>query len=122
MYSKAIDLSYEKAVYYKNRGQSFVDLDDYSSAIDDFSKAIEINPKDEDAYWWRGNSFYKLENYTTAIDDFSKSIDLGDETGYSYYFRGLCKGFLKMDMCDDMKTACGLNVEYACKLKRQYCR
>tara|TARA_B100001287_G_C22682896_1_gene531503 strand:- start:1145 stop:2668 length:1524 start_codon:yes stop_codon:yes gene_type:complete len=124
LYSKVIEMSYEKAIYYYNRGRAFVELDDYSSAIDDFSKAIEINPKYESTYWWRGYTFYKLENYSSAIDDFSKSIefDSGDDLASTYYFRGLCKGYLKMDMCDDMKKACELKENNACKLKREFCR
>lgn len=45
LYSQAIDLNGENAVYYANRAFAHTKLEEYGSAIQDASKAIEIDPK-----------------------------------------------------------------------------
>lgn len=45
LYTKAIELNGENAVYWANRAFSHSKLEEYGSAIQDASKAVEIDPK-----------------------------------------------------------------------------
>lgn len=45
LYSKAIELSSENAVYWANRAFAHTKLEEYGSAIQDATKAVEIDPR-----------------------------------------------------------------------------
>lgn len=45
LYTQAIELSGQNAVYWANRAFAHTKLEEYGSAIQDASKAIEIDPK-----------------------------------------------------------------------------
>lgn len=45
LYTKAIEINGENAVYWANRAFSHTKLEEYGSAIQDASKAVEIDPK-----------------------------------------------------------------------------
>eukprot|EP00879_Flechtneria_rotunda_P032836 GHRR01036227.1.p1 GENE.GHRR01036227.1~~GHRR01036227.1.p1 ORF type:complete len:125 (-),score=30.66 GHRR01036227.1:36-410(-) len=44
LYSKAINIDTQNAVYYANRAFAHVKLEEYGSAVADASKAIEVDP------------------------------------------------------------------------------
>ena len=52
LYTQAIELSGQNAVYWANRAFAHTKLEEYGSAIQDASKAIEIDPKYSKA--WMG--------------------------------------------------------------------
>lgn len=45
LYTKAIELNSENAVYFANRALAHTKLEEYGSAIQDASKAVEIDPR-----------------------------------------------------------------------------
>lgn len=45
LYTQAIELNGENAVYWANRALAHTKLEEYGSAIQDATKAIEIDPK-----------------------------------------------------------------------------
>lgn len=45
LYTQAIELNGQNAVYWANRALAHTKLEEYGSAIQDASKAIEIDPK-----------------------------------------------------------------------------
>lgn len=45
LYTEAIELNSENAVYWANRAFAHSKLEEYGSAIQDASKAIEVDPK-----------------------------------------------------------------------------
>ena len=45
LYSQAIELNSQNAVYWANRSFAHAKLEEYGSAIQDASKAIEVDPK-----------------------------------------------------------------------------
>nr|GEW21679.1 serine/threonine-protein phosphatase 5-like [Tanacetum cinerariifolium] len=51
LYTKAIELNGENAVYWANRAFSHTKLEEYGSAIQDASKAVEIDPKYSKSYY-----------------------------------------------------------------------
>jgi serine/threonine-protein phosphatase 5 len=44
LYTKAIELYPENAVYFANRSFAHIKLEEYGSAVTDASKAIEVDP------------------------------------------------------------------------------
>ena len=58
---------------YANRGEVYVEQDDFAQARFDFTKAIEINPKIAQAYNNRAIVYYQLKQYAKAWEDLQKA-------------------------------------------------
>jgi len=52
LYTQAIELNSENAVYLANRALAHTKLEEYGSAIQDASKAVEIDPKYSKAWFF----------------------------------------------------------------------
>lgn len=92
-----------KAMAYFWRGTAYLNLDNYTNAINDFSKSIELNNGYADSYISRGINYYKIKNCDKAIRDLSKGIELVDSDDtealyWAYYWRG--KIFTYLDSYD----------------------
>ncbi|KAK4758878.1 hypothetical protein SAY87_020179 [Trapa incisa] len=72
LYSQAIDLNVENAVYYANRAFAHIRLEEYGSAIQDASKAIEIDPKYSKGYYRRGAAHLAMGKFKEALKDFQQ--------------------------------------------------
>lgn len=104
---------------YGERGEVYLELQNYLQAINDFNnaiKSIEGLPKDfpksireADCYNNRGFAHFKLKNYQNSINDFNKAIEIHKEPSY-YYNRGLC--YLKLrnhqQAIKDIRIAAGM--------------
>ena len=76
-YSKAIELNFNYAMAYYNRGVIKNELKDYKRAIDDYTKAIELNPNYATAYGNRGIAKENLGDLDGACSDWRKAANLG---------------------------------------------
>ncbi|XP_050212988.1 uncharacterized protein LOC126664575 isoform X3 [Mercurialis annua] len=77
LYSCAISLYENNAVYYCNRAAAFTQVHKYTEAISDCLKSIEIDPHYSKAYSRLGLAYYALGNYRDAIDrGFRKALAL----------------------------------------------
>ncbi|KAK4788901.1 hypothetical protein SAY86_020220 [Trapa natans] len=72
LYSQAIVLNGENAVYYANRAFAHTRLEEYGSAIQDASKAIEIDPKYSKGYYRRGAAHLAMGKFKEALKDFQQ--------------------------------------------------
>ncbi|KAK4741746.1 hypothetical protein SAY87_025334 [Trapa incisa] len=72
LYSQAIVLNGENAVYYANRAFAHTRLEEYGSAIQDASKAIEIDPKYSKGYYRRGAAHLAMGKFKEALKDFQR--------------------------------------------------
>ncbi|KAK4796797.1 hypothetical protein SAY86_029123 [Trapa natans] len=72
LYSQAIELNGENAVYYANRAFAHTKLEEYGSAIQDASKAIEIDPKYSKGYYRRGAAYLAMGKFKEALKDFQQ--------------------------------------------------
>ncbi|KAK2984039.1 hypothetical protein RJ640_001200 [Escallonia rubra] len=63
LYTQAIELNRENAVYWANRAFAHTKLEEYGSAIQDASTAIEIDPK-------RGAAYLAMGKFRDALKDF----------------------------------------------------
>ncbi|PWA63702.1 serine/threonine-protein phosphatase 5 [Artemisia annua] len=72
LYTKAIELNSENAVYWANRAFSHTKLEEYGSAIQDASKAVEIDPKYSKGYYRRGAAYLAMGKFKEALKDFQQ--------------------------------------------------
>ncbi|KAI9106712.1 hypothetical protein K1719_022240 [Acacia pycnantha] len=77
LYTCAIALCEENAVYYCNRAAAYTQIQKYTEAIQDCYKSIEIDPNYSKAYSRLGLAYYAHGNYRDAIDKgFRKALPL----------------------------------------------
>ncbi|KAF8023642.1 hypothetical protein BT93_F0979 [Corymbia citriodora subsp. variegata] len=77
MYTCAIALCENNAVYYSNRAAAYTQIGKYDDAIKDCHKSLEIDPNYSKAYSRLGTAYYALGNYADSIDKgFKKALQL----------------------------------------------
>ncbi|KAJ8762942.1 hypothetical protein K2173_023071 [Erythroxylum novogranatense] len=77
LYSFAISLRENNAVYFSNRAAAYTQIHNYNEAIKDCFKSIEIDPKYSKAYSRLGLAYYAQGNYSDAIHKgFKKALQL----------------------------------------------
>ncbi|KAH7834379.1 hypothetical protein Vadar_015389 [Vaccinium darrowii] len=75
LYTLAISLCEDNAVYYCNRAAAYTQNHQYAEAIEDCLKSIDINPTYSKAYSRLGFAYYAQGNYRDAIDKgFAKAL------------------------------------------------
>ena len=89
----------QSSLYY--RARTCIELEKYSSAIDDLNKVIESNPKKGDAYFWRAYSSYEIaiqpeEHHSkkylhSALDDLDLAIKYRVREEEAYFDRAEVK-------------------------------
>ena len=83
-----INIDFDDAIGYKNRGYDRFELGDYEGAIADYTQAIQINPDDIDTYYCRGNAHFDLGKYAAAITDYTQVVKMNSHYINAYYNRG----------------------------------
>ncbi|KAK4429653.1 Small glutamine-rich tetratricopeptide repeat-containing protein [Sesamum alatum] len=77
LYTFAIALCEDNAVYYCNRAAAYTQIHRYAEAVQDCLKSIEINPNYSKAYSRLGFAYYAQGKYRDAIDKgFKKALQL----------------------------------------------
>ncbi|XP_049415217.1 serine/threonine-protein phosphatase 5 isoform X1 [Solanum stenotomum] len=72
LYTQAIELNGENAVYYANRAFAHAKLEEYGSAIHDGTRAIEIDPRYSKGYYRRGAAYLAMGKFKDALKDFQQ--------------------------------------------------
>lgn len=72
LYTQAIELNGENAVYWANRAFAHIKLEEYGSALQDASRAIEIDPKYSKGYYRKGAAHLALGKVKDALKDFQQ--------------------------------------------------
>lgn len=83
MYTRAIELCDDDAVFYSNRAQCYLSLEKYRECIEDATKAIELDQKSSKSYYRRMMAYEKLGDDRKAIQSCSKLLDLTPEDAAS---------------------------------------
>lgn len=73
----------ENAYLYYNRGNVYVDRNDYAHAIEDYTHAIALDGNLAEAYYNRGLARIANKQQAEGINDLSKAGELGLYTAYS---------------------------------------
>ncbi|KAK4398174.1 Serine/threonine-protein phosphatase 5 [Sesamum angolense] len=72
LYTQAIEVNKDNAVYWANRAFAHTKLEEYGSAIQDATKAIEIDPKYSKGYYRRGAAYLAMGKFKDALKDFQQ--------------------------------------------------
>ncbi|OVA03268.1 Tetratricopeptide TPR-1 [Macleaya cordata] len=72
LYTQAIELNSQNAVYWANRAFAHTKLEEYGSAIQDATKAIEVDPKYSKAGYMRGAAYLAMGKFKDALKDFQQ--------------------------------------------------
>ncbi|XP_015575452.2 serine/threonine-protein phosphatase 5 isoform X1 [Ricinus communis] len=72
LYTQAIKLNGQNAVYWANRAFAHTKLEEYGSAIQDATMAIEIDPKYSKGYYRRGAAYLAMGKFKEALKDFQQ--------------------------------------------------
>ena len=72
LYTKALELNPQKAVYYSNRSIANLRLENFGYALTDASKAIEYDNKYLKAYYRRAAAHMALGKYKVALKDYER--------------------------------------------------
>ncbi|CAN6483498.1 unnamed protein product [Victoria cruziana] len=72
LYTQAIELNTNSAVYWANRAFAHSKLEEYGSAIQDATKAIEIDPGYSKGYYRRGAAYLSMGKFKDALKDFQQ--------------------------------------------------
>ncbi|XP_021274195.1 serine/threonine-protein phosphatase 5 isoform X1 [Herrania umbratica] len=72
LYTQAIELNGQNAVYWANRAFAHTKLEEYGSAIQDATKAIEVDPKYSKGYYRRGAAYLAMGKFKEALKDFQQ--------------------------------------------------
>ncbi|KAL1191112.1 Serine/threonine-protein phosphatase 5 [Cardamine amara subsp. amara] len=72
LYTQAIELNSNNAVYWANRAFAHSKLEEYGSAIQDASKAIEVDSKYSKGYYRRGAAYLAMGKFKDALKDFQQ--------------------------------------------------
>ncbi|ODV74466.1 protein serine/threonine phosphatase [Cyberlindnera jadinii NRRL Y-1542] len=75
-YTEAIRLNDSNAIYYANRAQAEIKLEQYGAAIADCDKSLEVDPTYFKALYRRGVAKSMLLRYKEAYDDFAGVLKL----------------------------------------------
>jgi tetratricopeptide (TPR) repeat protein len=88
------------ALYYSNRGDSYLKNGNYDQAIAEYTQAIELDPSLASFYYNRGLAYSNKADYDNAISDFSQVIMMNPKDGEAYFERGY-----NYSMKDDLELA-----------------
>ncbi|CAN4103147.1 unnamed protein product [Withania somnifera] len=72
LYTQAIELNSDNAVYWANRAFAHTKLEEYGSAIQDGTRAIEIDPRYSKGYYRRGAAYLAMGKFKDALKDFQQ--------------------------------------------------
>ncbi len=78
----------DNADYYVLRGTTYMRLENYAAANDDFDEAIAINPDNVEAFFARGMNFYLQGQLMEALSDFNLAIEAAPDYADPYAWRG----------------------------------
>jgi tetratricopeptide (TPR) repeat protein len=85
---EALRLKPDFAEAYKDRGNAYWNLNEYSRAIQDFGQALRLKPDFAEAYTGRGCAYNGLGQYSRAIQDLDQGLRLKPDFAEAYNNRG----------------------------------
>ncbi|XWS30067.1 hypothetical protein CRYUN_Cryun24cG0086400 [Craigia yunnanensis] len=72
LYTQAIELNSQNAVYWANRAFAHTKLEEYGSSIQDATMAIEVDPKYSKGYYRQGAAYLAMGKFKEALKDFQQ--------------------------------------------------
>lgn len=106
---------------YVKRCSAYLQLKDYSKAVDDCNEAVKINPNNDEAYFLLCSARFNLEDYSEAVDDCNEAIKINPNNDKAYFLRGsshYLNGNKDQGM-EDLRKSASLGNEIARKLLKE---
>jgi len=103
LYSQAIRLDSSNAMFFVNRAQANIKLENFTDAVADANRAIELDPSVSKAYLRKGIACFSLEEYQTAKAAFKagSALDAGNSAFNTWI--GKCDARLVEEAAADFK-------------------
>lgn len=76
LYTKAINLNSQKAVYYSNRAAAYSKVENHEKALEDCQKAVNIDPTYSKAYGRMGLAYSSMNEFQKACEAYTRAVDL----------------------------------------------
>ena len=76
MFSKAIEVNPNEAVYYSNRSGSYASLKNYDKALEDGTKCVQLRPEWGKAYQRKGLAEFYTGDYDAAISTYEEGLKI----------------------------------------------
>jgi len=89
-------------------GESYLALEDYYSALQNFNKALSLNPSDYRSQYYIGNCYYLLEDFQNAAVALKKALEINPDDPDTHYLLGLT--YLKLEKLRSARNE--LNILY----------
>ena len=75
-YTQAIEIFPNSAVFYSNRAQAYIKMEQYGAAITDANEAIKLDPNYIKAYYRRASADYALGKLKESLKDFKTVLKI----------------------------------------------
>jgi tetratricopeptide (TPR) repeat protein len=76
------------AMSYQARAGCYLQLKNFSGAVQDYKQAIQIDPTNSDIFMNRGIAYTYTTEYTKAIEDLNMAINLKPDSANAFFNRG----------------------------------
>ncbi|CAG8621036.1 17851_t:CDS:10 [Gigaspora margarita] len=76
LYSEAIAINENSAIYYANRAAAYSQLGEHDKAIEDATKSSQIDPSYSKAYSRLGHANFSVGKYKEAVEAYEKGLSL----------------------------------------------
>ncbi|MCP4023635.1 MAG: tetratricopeptide repeat protein [Desulfobacteraceae bacterium] len=90
-FTRLIELSPQDPNAYKNRGVSYMQIQEFDLAIKDFEMVLDLIPSHAGIYSNIGVAWYYKKNYKNAINSYDKEIEISPKNPVVYFNRALSK-------------------------------
>lgn len=121
-FSRIIDTDPANYQAYYYRGRSYEKLNETIPAIEDLLKTEKISPGFRDTNEVIGWLYLKMENYDKSLKHYSKAIKNDPSNAVAFHNRARLlyqQGEIEQAMYD-IKTACDLGYQAACKVQNKF--
>lgn len=75
-FNMAIKIDPNIATFYYNRGNTYLDIENYTNAINDYDNAIKLNSNVPIYFYNRGIAKYNINEFDEAIKDFKIALSM----------------------------------------------
>lgn len=121
-YNKAILLDSTDYNAFMNRGNVYIDLNNYPKAIADYNASYKINANNPLLYLNRGKAYQEMTHYQEAISDYSVYLKYDPRNAICLQLRGENKLFLQdTSGCKDLRTSIDLGNKEAQSVFNEKC-
>lgn len=113
-YSISIGMK-EDTSNYNNRGELYLNMDEFQLARQDFQRAVELDDTNAEAWLNLGKALNRLDLYETSISAYNTAIKLEPDNDFSYFLISIPLKYLKnyKESLKNLNKAIEMDPEYS---------